>query len=333
MSRISPATVTFGVMAIVLGLVAAYVVRQSLQKPPVAAVPAPVRAPAPPPDPGIRVAMLKHNLPMHALITEDDVQHISVPRDFKNIDLAIKSMQIAVGRITNKPLKAGQVLRDEHLLGVGEGLPALAERIPAGYRAVTIQAAGAETGGKRLSEGDLVDISMTVEGTHPDLGEVLTRTLLKGVLVVDAAAGNPIVRDARRDNSRQSETITIAVLPADANKLMVAQKTGDLSVALCSAADPAADDDADSITRRELLGLKEIPAPVVVPAPKKYMVEKWSGGKMSVVEMSDDRVRESRQASGEAMPGATPAAGAETTAAPSGVKATTNVEPSQAAAL
>ena len=46
MKRISPATVTFGVMAIVLGLVAAYIVRQSMEKPPVVQAP-----PKPAPEP------------------------------------------------------------------------------------------------------------------------------------------------------------------------------------------------------------------------------------------------------------------------------------------
>ena len=41
MKRISPATVTFGVMAIVLGLVSAYIVKQAMHKPPVVAKPAP----------------------------------------------------------------------------------------------------------------------------------------------------------------------------------------------------------------------------------------------------------------------------------------------------
>ncbi len=324
MKRISPATVTFGVMAIVLGLVAAYIVRQSLQKPPVVAkVVAPVPpAPAPIPDPGIRIVIAKHNLPKHTLVTADDVEVVFVPKTFPKLETIMKGPATAQGRITNRALPAGQVMREEYLLGIGEGLPPLAERIPAGYRAVTIEAMNVDAGGKRLSEGDLVDISMTVEGTHPDLGEVLTRTLMKDVMVVDAAAGNPIVLDKRRDQPRSGDSITVAVLPADANKLMVAQKTGVLSVSLCSAAEAPADDTVDSITRRQLLGLKEVPVP---PTPRKFMVEKWSGGNVSVVEMSDDRVRESRAASGEPMAPANTSSTPETTAVPSGVKNTRSI--------
>ena len=78
---------------------------------------------------------------------------------------------------------------------------------------------------------------MTVEGTHPDLGEVTTRTLMKKVLIVDSAATGPIVRNARRPADATSSLITVAVLPADANRLIVAQKTGVLQATLVSSSD------------------------------------------------------------------------------------------------
>jgi Flp pilus assembly protein CpaB len=299
--RISPATVTFGVMALVLGLVAAYIVRQSLQKPVIVKPPVPKKAPVV--DPGIPVVIARNNLPKHTQIAADDLRVVRVPRGTKAAEGTVPSAPYAEGRIVTKAIKAGQVIREENLLGVGEGLPDLAERLPAGHRAVTIDVQGAETGGEPLAEGDLVDISLTVEGDHPDLGEVTTRTLLHGVLVVDAEANGPVVRNSKeaRSGRRQTDEITVAVKPADANKLVVAQRTGTLSVALVSAQDavqPAADD-ADAISRRELLGLKEITPP---PAPKKYTVEKWTGSTVRIIEMTDDRVRESRDVTPSGQP-------------------------------
>jgi pilus assembly protein CpaB len=184
------------------------------------------------------------------------------------------------------------------LLGIGEGLPDLADRLPEGHRAVTVAVEGADTGGKRLQEGDYVDIAMTVEGTHPDLGEVLTRTLLHNVLVVDAAAGEPVARSTGRRTiggaaARDSSVITVAVPPAEANKLIVAERTGTLHATLVSAKDAEAVVTDDAVTRRTLLGLKD-----VVP-PKRYTVEQWTGSKMQVIELSDERVLESREVSGD----------------------------------
>jgi Flp pilus assembly protein CpaB len=290
--RISPATVTFGVMAIVLGLVAAYVVRQSMQKPPVVEVPAPPPPVVPQPE-RVSVVFAKANLPKNARITANDVFVGFVGKEAKAATGTFRDTPLAEGRITNQVIRAGQAIRDEYLLAIGEGLPDLAERLPAGHRAVTIEVQGADTGGKKLAEGDHIDLAMTVVGTHPDLGEVMTRTLLRNVLVVDANATRPLVRRAPKMADPQPTMITVAVIPADANKLIVAERTGTLVATLVSAQDvdaPVVGTD-DTITRRQLLGLKE------VPQPKKFTVEKWSGGSVRVIEMSDDRIRESRDVS------------------------------------
>lgn len=304
MRRISPATVTFGVMAIVLGLVAAYIVRQSLQKPPVAAKPAP---PPPAPEEKVAVVYALYNIPKHSRVRLADLSVSFVPKDSKLVQGTLRYSSAAEGRITKEAIRAGQAVRNEHLLGIGEALPDLADRLPEGHRAVTIVVQGSETGGKRLAEGDYVDLAMTVEGTHPDLGEVLTRTIMRNVLVVDAAAGQPLVRETRRSSppANLDSIITVAVPPGDTNKLIVAQRTGTLHATLVSAkdvaavAEPPAD---DAVSRRELLGLKEI------VQPKKFTVEKWTGSKMEVIEMSDDRVQESRAVSGGVAPVAAPAA-------------------------
>lgn len=319
MKRISPATVTFGVMAIVLGLVAAYIVRQAMEKPPVVQAPPPP-APEPPKPETVAVVFASVNIPKHTKIMPGDVYVAQVPKDSKAATGTFRGTPLAEGRISTQAIRAGQAIRDEYLMGIGEGLPDLSERIPPGLRAVTIQVQGADTGGKRLAEGDHVDLAMAVEGTHPDLGEVLTRTLLRNVLVVDAVAGRPLVRrTASAASGPMPSTITVAVPPADANKLIVAERTGTLIATLVSAQDidaaaPAMD---DVITRRQLLGLKD------VPAPKKFTIEKWSGGSVRVIEMSDDRIRESREVeAGRRIDAvAAPAANEQTRAAPSGVKA------------
>jgi len=313
--RISPATVTFGVMAVVLGLVAAYTVRQALSKPPVVERPAP-----PPPAPEmVPVVYALNVIPKHTRLTARDVFVSQVPKETKLPEGVFRGVNLIEGRITKDTIAPGKMIRSEMLLGLDEAMPDLADRLPAGHRAVTIVVQGADTGGKRLAEGDYIDIAMTVEGTHPDLGELTTRTLMRKVLIVDAANSQPRVRGVRKTNEPSSSMITVAVLPADANKLIVAQRTGDLQATLVSAADnatAAASDDA--INRRQLLGLKEI-----VP-PKKYTVEKWSGTEVKIFEMSDDRVRESRDVSGgrRQLPVAQPAPAANDLGLniPSGVK-------------
>lgn len=306
MKRISPATVTFGVMAVVLGLVAAYIVKQAMHKPEVAKVTPPPPVPAPV-DPGVQVVFVRSNVPKNAKLLPGDLMTAFVPRTSKAATGTFANQAIAEGRITKQAIRAGQAVREDYLLAIGEALPDLAERLPPGMRAVTVLVQGAEAGGKRLGEGDHVDFSLTVEGTHPDLGEVATRTLMRNVLVVDAAASRPTMRGVNNRVYRDISSITVAVPPAEANKLIVAQRTGVLSVNLVAAADlqNPRNDETDAITRRQLLGLKEV---VPAPVPRKHVIEKWSGGSLRVVEMSDGRVKESRDVSTGNKPIAAPAA-------------------------
>jgi pilus assembly protein CpaB len=277
-------------MAIVLGLVAAYVVRQALHKPPVAEKPAPPPPPLPQPD---HAVFVRNVVPKHTSLTAADVFVSPLPPDTKRPKGAFGGINLVVGRITKDVISPGRMLREEHFLGLDEKLPDISERLPAGHRAVSIVVQGAETGGKRLKEGDRVDIALTVEGTHPDLGEVLTRTLMQNVLVVDALASRPNQRGSRRTTELDGSSITVAVPPAEANKLMVAQRTGTLQVTLVSAQQPgdAPANGDDAVSRRQLLGLKE-----VVP-PKKFLIEKWSGNRVEILEMSDARIQESREVS------------------------------------
>ncbi len=289
MTRISPATVTFSVMAIVLGLVGAYVVRKAMHKEPVVVVP----PPAPKVDPGIPVVFYRANTAKNTRLGPDDVFVGFVPKGTKAAEGdSFRSLDRALGRITKAMLKSGVAVREKDLLEFGEALPDLSDRLPAGHRAITIDVVGATPGGKRLSEGDRIDLTLTVEGTHPDLGEVTTKTLLKNVLVMDSIMDRPLQRGSRRSNGIITEGITVAVTPDDANKLVVAERTGTLAAVLRSTKDAGnIDNDIKSINRRELLGLKPIPAP---KPQKQFRIEHYSGGKVTVQEFDGNRVRESR---------------------------------------
>jgi pilus assembly protein CpaB len=267
------------------------------------------------------VVYARNTIPKHAQLSAADVFIKLLPKETAGIEGTFRGVNLIEGRITREAIAAGRPLRRDQLLGLDESLPALAERIPAGHRALTIVVEGADTGGKRLEEGDRIDIALTVEGTHPDLGELMTRTLMRSVLVVDAAADAPQNRTPKRTTDRDS-AITVAVTPDDANRLIVAQRTGTLQATLVSAADAATAEaiKADPVSRRELLGLKE-----VVP-PRKFTIEKWTGNRVQVIEMSNDRIQESREVSSRAAaPVSTPAAHDVGPTIPSGVQVPANV--------
>jgi len=264
--RISPGTVTIVVLAIICGLVGAYAIKQ-MNKPPVVQ-----KKQAPPKPEGTPIVVVKSNVEKHSRLRMSDLEVIMVPHGQDVPEEILRKPQIAVDRVVLINLQAGQALHKNNLLGIGERLPGLAERIPAGMRALTVNIDRAGIANTQLEDNARVDIAMTVKGDHPDLGELATRTLLRSIQVLDLSS-----------NNSGPMTLTVAVTPKDANKLINAEQTGDLSVTLVSHKDAATatSEVDDSITRRELLGLSEEPQP-----EQPYTIQKWEGSTLRTIQFS-----------------------------------------------
>ncbi len=288
MKRISSATVTVFVMAIVVGLVAAFVVKQAMRPKPQPIVEAPK-------EPTIPLVITTRNLPEHALVRSSDVRVVQIPLARKR-EGTLRNSQIAVGRIIKEAVKAGMPVLEENLYGIGETLPGLESRIPVGMRAMPIKVDEQSVVARMVNIGSHVDIALTVEGSHPDLGELATRTILHNVEVIAVEKPTTSRRGMTNNNGA---TITVAVSPADANMIINAEGTGTLDMTLCS---PAEGDvqpvsiggDSHAITRRELLGLSPIP-PAPVP-PKPVIIEKWEGGSVKILKISQEHVEEAQRA-------------------------------------
>src|SRR3954468_6836121 len=100
-------------MAIVLGLVAAYIVRQALHKPPLVQRPAP-----PPPSPEMVTVVAALNvIPKNTRLTNRDVFVTQVPKGTKLPAGSFRGVNLVEGRIAKEAIGAGKVLREEMLLG------------------------------------------------------------------------------------------------------------------------------------------------------------------------------------------------------------------------
>lgn len=228
------------------------------------------------------------------MIKRGDVRVVQVPVSRQPKLPALKLGQIAENRIIKQDVKAGQSIREDMLYGIGETLPGLEARIPAGMRAMPIHVDEQSVIAKMVNIGSRVDVALTVTGTHPDLGEMATKTLLYNVEVI--GVDKPTSR--RIGTASSTATITVAVAPSDANMLITAEGSGTLNLSLCSQKDagevPVSIGGEDNlITRRDLLGLS--PIPPAPPAPKPFTIERWEGGAVKILTISPDRVEEGRQ--------------------------------------
>lgn len=221
MKRISPAGVTFVVGAILIGLAAAYAVRHLSQSTPQETKTSPRKTKT--------IVVAKYNLPQYARITEDYIDEVQVPAD-KVPEGALTLKSRALYRLAKGTILAGQPIRDQDLYAVGE-VPLLSERLPPGYRAVTLAVDAKAAVNGMIQPESLVDITLTVKNERPEIGGLATLTLLRRVRVL-ATSRNRF--PASEDRPGDLRNITVAVTPEQANKLILAEKYGTLSVVLCS---------------------------------------------------------------------------------------------------
>jgi pilus assembly protein CpaB len=271
------------VLAIVVGLVAAFVVKIAMRPQPVVVA----EQPEAPRVPTTTVVVLAKNLTEHQVVQRSDLRTVTIPRE-RQREGTLRLAEQAIGRISRQSLKAGQLLYEESLYGIGETLPGLASRIPPGMRAMPIHVDEQSVIAKMVKIGSRVDIALSVEGSHPDLGELATKTLMHNVEVIAVDTNN----SSRRGGATSNATITVAVSPADANRLITAEGSGTLNMTLCGEVESetvpvSVGGEANKITRRELLGLSPIP-----PAPKPFVIERWQGGTVNLMKISPERVEE-----------------------------------------
>ena len=199
MRRVSPATVTFGVLAILFGLGTAYGVRQYLK------VPAPQPSPPAARPQMADVVVAAVNLPAYTRIQEPWIKVVQIPAD-RLPKGAIQTTGRALFRVVKQTVLADQPLLEENLYGVGE-LPKLADRLPPGHRAVTLPIGGPAALSGMIQPESRIDILLTYQdNTLPGHDGPVTMTLLRNVLVLaTSVAAFPLAED-RRNNVPVSYT-------------------------------------------------------------------------------------------------------------------------------
>ncbi|NQU25943.1 MAG: Flp pilus assembly protein CpaB [Candidatus Nealsonbacteria bacterium] len=281
MKRISPATVTIGVVAVLFGLVTAYVVRHYNDTP----------EPKATAQRTVSLIRAKINLPKYSRIRTQDLEIVQVPAD-KLPEGTLRVPSRAVSRLVRDTIMAGQPLFEKDLYGVGE-VPMLADQLPPGFRAVTLQVDANSALNGMIQPESLVDVSLTVQNDHPEVGGLATLTLLRRVKVL--ATSQTRFRSIE-DRPGDLQNITVSVSPKQANKLILAQRYGTLSVTLRSSLEDdmtaEAEDNHDLVNPAELLGLPFIPE----PESTEKTAQIWRGGQMQEVTFFESEIAESLQA-------------------------------------
>lgn len=230
MAKISSGTMTVTVLAALVGLGGAFVVRQTLQRPIVSEAAAPRATPE-----MVTIPLAATDLQPGRKLTLNDIapRRMTMEQfkksEFQKLTFLSNTQQIQ-GRSLRKAVQAGRPFDPGDFFPDGGG-PDIAEQLQPGYRAVTvpIENVGAVNG--FAAPGSVVDVLFRAkpEGSRPQV----TLTLLERIEVlafnVNVVSGN---RNDPAPNAARDTTVTLAVTPQQAKILKVVEGRGELSLTL-----------------------------------------------------------------------------------------------------
>ncbi|MCC9605429.1 Flp pilus assembly protein CpaB [Blastopirellula sp. JC732] len=280
MSRLSPGTLLLGVVAIMFGLLSAYVVRKNMMR----ETPAPV-VETPPPVQTFVVPKAAANLMAGRTLTMGDVVIYRYTQEQLDAEplpsgYMVSSEQI-IGRTLKQELAEKSVFTPDMFYPEGTG-PGIVQDLEPGQRAFTVRVEYDEAVEGFARPGTKVDVLFRVDADDQNELPQTTVTLLQDVKVLSFDASpsslNPIP-DPRTQRQRQTATVTLAVQPQDVIKLQVAENHGTFALALVSPEGNAVSYDGAPRTLAELLERRP---------PARTMMRVYRGANISELEFREN---------------------------------------------
>jgi pilus assembly protein CpaB len=209
-------------------------------------------------EPTLEILVARIDLPMGQSLKAADFRWQSWPADAPSAGLISKTespniVHELAGSIVRNSFLTGEPIRREKLIkGNGGFMSAI---LPSGMRAVaiSIDSRGTTSAGGFILPNDRVDVIQTVKPSSDDGATVaISETILTNIRVL---AIGQTVQERNGEKVVTGETATLELAPAQAEKVVLAQKVGQLSLALRSLADAH---DTDTPAREERSGKLEI---------------------------------------------------------------------------
>lgn len=197
----------------------------------------------------VPVLVARTAVPARTPLSPDQFEVRQAPRDLAAG--AVSGPEAVRGRIAQTDVPAGAILLQSHLADPARA--ALPYRIPAGRRAVTVAVNETSGAGGYPQPGDQVDLILVLsepDGSGSGQGEAASRPrtaqarlLLQGITVLargPAPATKPGDDVPRPSESARLTSYTLALTPAEAVEVALAEAVGDLKLVLRPAVAEAA---------------------------------------------------------------------------------------------
>lgn len=176
----------------------------------------------------ISVVVAKTDLAPGAVLSARTVALREVPKTYLHAEaIGAEHWSNIAGRVLSRAVRGGETILSSHLAqGAGAGLSA---QLPEGMRALTFPVNEEASISGMLAPGDRIDLLFTTTASN----ESVTVPLLFSVPVIATGLRTQSNENALRDKLQGPfRTITVAVTPADAAKITLAQEAGRITVAL-----------------------------------------------------------------------------------------------------
>jgi len=230
-----PARLAVLALALLSGGGAAFLMSGGDPPPPPPMAPPPAPAPAPPSE----VLVAAAELPIGQTLKPEDLRWQSWPEQavapgYITRSASPKALEESVGSIIRSGFLANEPIRPEKIVRGGSGF--MSAILPAGMRAVAVvtDTRGSSTAGGFILPNDHVDVIKTYRDESSGASDQTSETVLSDVRVL---AVGQVVQEKNGVNVVTGETATLALTPAQAELVTLAQKVGQLSLTLRSIQD------------------------------------------------------------------------------------------------
>ena len=168
-----------------------------------------------------------------SFLSSDSVAIDKMPRKFIYESVLVPAdMEVAMGREVIVPVKRGEPLHWYQLQGI-RALERLSKAVRKRGRAISMDVTERSSVGQWVRPNDHVDVLGTFR--DPNSNQMVAVTLLQNVIVLATGKTNASMQARQRDNSYG--TVTLLVLPEEAEILVLAQELGSLYLSLRNAED------------------------------------------------------------------------------------------------
>lgn len=167
-------------------------------------------------------------------LQSDSVAVDKMPRRFIYESVLVPAdMEVALGREVVVPIKRGEPIHWYQLQGI-RSLERLSKTIKRGGRAVAIDVSERSSAGQWIRPNDHVDVLASFR--DPGTNQTMAVTLLQNIIVLATGQTSRSTQSAQRSDTSYG-SVTLMVLPAEAEILVLAQELGTLYLTLRNKSD------------------------------------------------------------------------------------------------